>query len=109
MAIRFHLDENVDHRIATALRSRGIDVTTTTDANLIGESDESQLAFAHRANRVIFSHDADILRLHAAGVAHSGIVFASDQSRTIGEIVAGLVLIHDCCEPEEMVGQVEFL
>jgi hypothetical protein len=58
---------------------------------------------------VIFTHDADLLRLHADDIEHSGSAYAHDQARTIGEIVAGLVLIHDCCEPEEMVGQVEFL
>lgn len=39
MAIRLHLDEHVDHEIATGLRTRGIDVTTTTDAGLLGADD----------------------------------------------------------------------
>ena len=34
--IRLHLDENVDHAVAHGLRLRGIDVTTSTDADLIG-------------------------------------------------------------------------
>ena len=44
--IRLHLDENVDHAVAHGLRLRGIDVTTTTDANLVGAADEEQLSFA---------------------------------------------------------------
>jgi hypothetical protein len=37
--IRFHLDENVDLAIASGLRRRGIDVTTSKEAGLIGASD----------------------------------------------------------------------
>ena len=40
-----HLDENVDHVVAQGLRLRGMDVTTTTDANLIGATDDQQLSF----------------------------------------------------------------
>jgi hypothetical protein len=34
--IRFHLDEHVDHAVADGLRRRGIAVTTTADADLLG-------------------------------------------------------------------------
>ena len=34
-ANRFHLDENVDPRVAAGLRLLGADVTTTADAGLI--------------------------------------------------------------------------
>jgi hypothetical protein len=37
--IRFHLDENVDPDIASALGRTGIDVTTSQQANLLAESD----------------------------------------------------------------------
>lgn len=73
--ILLHLDENVDHAVAHGLRLRGIDVTTTTDANLIGASDAEQLAFALREGRVIFTQDQDFLRHHQAGSEHGGIVY----------------------------------
>ena len=38
--LRFHLDEQVPHAIAHGLRRRQIDVTTTTDANLLGAGNE---------------------------------------------------------------------
>jgi hypothetical protein len=37
--IRFHLDENCSHAIAAGLRRRGIDVTTTPEAGLLGAGD----------------------------------------------------------------------
>lgn len=38
--IQFHLDEHMSKAIAIGLRRRGIDVTTTPEAGLLGE-DES--------------------------------------------------------------------
>jgi hypothetical protein len=38
--IKFHLDENVGNAIATGLRIRGIDTTTSPEQWLIGASDE---------------------------------------------------------------------
>lgn len=64
----FHLDENVDHAIARALRHRGIDVTTTTDVNLVGVEDLQQLEYARVEGRVIFTQDSDFLRLHSRGI-----------------------------------------
>jgi predicted nuclease of predicted toxin-antitoxin system len=107
--IRFHLDENVSNAIAIALRSRGIDVTTTSEEGLMAAPDEVQLEFALSQGRVIFTQDTDFLRLHADGVAHNGIVYCQQGTRSIGEIVRGLILIWELLEPEEMVGHVEFL
>lgn len=105
----FHLDENVDHAIARALRQRGIDVTTSTEAALIGAEDLEQLEFARAAGRVIFTQDSDFLRLHSRGLPHAGIVFATSGSRTLGEIVRFLCLLNDCVDSHEIAGNVEFV
>ena len=107
--IKFHLDENVPRAIADGLRRRGIDVTTTPEEGLISSSDRLQLEFALAQNRIIFTQDADFLRLHQAGIKHAGIVFCSQNSRSIGEIIRGLVLIWELLEPEEMLEYVEYL
>jgi uncharacterized protein with PIN domain len=107
--MRFHLDEHVDPAIAHGLRSRGIDVTTTNDANLLSASDESHLKFAQREGRVVFTNDADFLRFASTGVEHSGIAYCSRTARPIGYIVRHLCLMHDCLDAEEMVGKVEYL
>lgn len=54
------------------------------------------------------THD-DFLRLHAQGVAHTGIAYCRQQSMTIGELLRRVVLLHDLLSPEEMIGRVEFL
>ena len=65
--IRFHLDENCTKAIARGLRRQGIDVTTTSEAGLIGATDEEQAADALSKGRVIFTQDRDFLRIHTAG------------------------------------------
>jgi predicted nuclease of predicted toxin-antitoxin system len=107
--IRFHLDENVDHAVAHGLRVRGVDVTTSTDANLVGATDTEHLNFALRENRVIFTQDQDFLRHHQAGVEHAGIVYCEQGSCSVGDMVRFLHFMSDCLEPAEMHGPLEFL
>lgn len=107
--IRWHLDEHVDRAVANALRGRGIDVTTTIDAALISASDEDHVAFALREGRVIFTHDADYLRLASQGVRHAGIAYCPPNHQRIGRIIRWLTLLSDVSSNEEMVGKIEFL
>jgi predicted nuclease of predicted toxin-antitoxin system len=107
--IRFHLDENVSNAVAEGLRRRGINVTTTPEVELMAATDEAQIAFALAQQRIIFTQDDDFLRLHQAKVAHPGIVYCHQGSRSIGEIIKSLALIWEWVEPEDMVGQVEFI
>lgn len=107
--IKFHLDENVSTAVEKGLRRRNINVTTTVEESLVGVSDEDQLAFARSQDRIIFTHDDDFLRLHQAGIAHAGIVYCHQGSRSIGEIIETLALLWECVEPKDIVGQVEFI
>jgi predicted nuclease of predicted toxin-antitoxin system len=107
--MRFHLDEHVDHAIAHGLRLRGIDVTTTNDANLLSAPDELHWEFARRESRVIFTNDAGFLSLANNRVDHPGIAYCSRTARSIGYIVRHLCLMHDCLDGHEMVGRIEYL
>ncbi|MCT7973717.1 DUF5615 family PIN-like protein [Laspinema olomoucense] len=107
--ICFHLDENVSYAIANGLRRRGIKVTTTPEAGLIGASDEEQLAFVVLQKRVMFTQDTDFLRIAGMGIEHNGIVYCPQKSRSIGHIVRGLTLIWEYLEPEEITGKIEFI
>ena len=108
-SIRYHLDENCHRAIGDGLRRRGIDVTTTPEAGLIGTTDEVQMAYAMAESRVLFTHDRDFLRLHAAGASHLGIAYCEKDTLGIGEILSGLVLIWDVYDPAGMVGRIEYL
>ena len=107
--IRFHLDEMCDPRIAHGLRQRGIDATTASKASLLGKPDEAHLHFATLEKRVIVTHDADFLRLHAQGRRHAGIVYFPPQNCTLGEMIRLLTLIWELIPADEICNHVEFL
>jgi uncharacterized protein with PIN domain len=107
--IRFYLDENVANDIAEGLRHRGIDVVTTPEAGNMGLTDEEHLAFALAQNRVIVTQDSDFLILDSQGLPHAGIVYYKPQTRTVKDIISGLLLIYGVLSPEEMHNHIEFL
>jgi len=107
--VRFHLDEHIPFGVAAGLRRRGIDVTCAAEVGLVGVGDKEQLSFATQSGGVLVTQDADLLRLHKAGVAHAGIAYCGQGSLTIGEMLRRLVLIYDLMKAEEMQGRVEFL
>ena len=107
--IRFHLDECVPGAVAEGLRRRRIDVTTTPESALISAVDRDQLAFASKEGRVLVTKDSDFLGLAHEGLVHCGIAYYVDGSRTIGELISRLVLIHAVLNADEMKGAIEFL
>jgi hypothetical protein len=72
-------------------------------------SDDEQIAFALAEARVIVTHDEDFLALAKKGVAHAGIAYCHPQLRSIGQIIASLMLIRDCLSPKDMENHVEFM
>ncbi|MBI4785890.1 MAG: DUF5615 family PIN-like protein [Chloroflexi bacterium] len=106
--IRFYMDEHVDGAVTEGLRRRGVNVLTAQEARMHPADDDKHLALAVEQDRVVFTQDADFLRLHAAGVSHPGIVYAP-QHTPVGYIIRGLMLIHDVLEPKDMLNHVEFL
>jgi uncharacterized protein with PIN domain len=106
--IRFYVDEHVSRAVVRGLRQRGADVLRVPEAAMMEAEDEEHLALARAESRVIFTQDEDFLRLHAAGLEHAGIVYAP-MGAPIGEIIRGLMLIHQILDAEDMVGQLEFL
>ena len=92
--VRYYTDEHSANAIADALRRRDVDVLTTYEAGMLGASDEEQLAFATKEDRVLFTQVDDFLRLHAARKEHAGIAYAP-QGKLLGDIVRGLILLYE--------------
>jgi predicted nuclease of predicted toxin-antitoxin system len=107
--IRFYLDESVHSAVAEGLRHREIDILTTPEAGNMGTTDEEQLAFATAESRVLVSQDSDFLVLHSQGIQHSGIVYYKAQTRSIKQILRGLVMLYEVSEGETMMNHVEYL
>lgn len=107
--IRFHLDECVPQAVGDGLRRRGIDVTFGTKREQSGDDDERVLRFATAEERVLVTQDADFLRLAREGHHHTGITYYVPGSRSVGELISTLVLVHGVLTADEMVGHIEFL
>ncbi len=71
--------------------------------------DENHISYGLTSGRVIFTQDEDYLRMHASGIRHGGIAFCHQQTRSIGQVIAGLLLIWEALEPGQMAGRVEYL
>jgi hypothetical protein len=107
--IRFHLDENCAKAIAKGLRRREIDVTTTSEAGLLGATDGEQAAYALAEAPVIFTQDRYFLRIRAAHLSHAGIAYCEKGTRSIGEIIDGLTLLWEICETADMLDRIEYI
>ena len=106
--VRFFTDEHVAKSVVTGLRQRGIDVVSVPEARSRGATDREHLRWALAQRRVIVTHDADFLRLHADSQSHAGIVYAS-QRISVGDLIRGLTLIARVLDADAMHGHVEFL
>ena len=115
MAISLFLDEDsMDKALVLALRARGIDVVTALDADMIAKSDEQQLDYATRENRVLCSFNvSDFFRIHSSyldsGIAHAGIIVSRQQQYSVGEIMRRLLRLISELTPAEMRNRMEFL
>jgi predicted nuclease of predicted toxin-antitoxin system len=61
--LRIYTDESVPVAVAEGLRRRGIEAWSARDAGKLGMSDEEQLNYACQQRAVIFTHDADFLKI----------------------------------------------
>jgi hypothetical protein len=66
------------------------------------------LKLAEEQGRVIFTQDADFLRMHAAGHSHAGIAYLPMQT-PVSQIIRSLMLLYDILDPDDMKNHVEFL
>lgn len=108
MAIKFYCDEHIHPAISTALKNRGADILTAQDVRMLGIADETHLQFAASQGRAIITQDTDFLRLHKTGIPHAGILFAH-QSKTLNEIIHGLIRVYQMNTEKEMQNHVEYL
>lgn len=76
-----YLDEDVPILLAGLLQGRGFDVTTAQLQQMLGKTDDEQLAYAAQQERCILTHNrVDFEKLHAnyltTGKNHAGILIA---------------------------------
>lgn len=115
MQIHLYFDEDAqDDDVIAALRLRGVNVLTTTEAGMLGRDDEDQLAYAANGERTFYSFNVgDFNALHAEwitqGKSHAGIILAPQQRYSEGEQMRRLLKIINTLSAEQMKDRIEFL
>lgn len=108
--IRLHLDEQAANAVAFSLRRLGNDVTTTPEAVFAGPpTPSSSPARTLNAGSSSPKTTTSSFSPTSAATGTAGIVYCKLNTRSIGEIIAGLELIWELCKPAEMQNRVEFL
>lgn len=76
--VKFYMDGHVHPAVTRGLKLRGVDVLTVQEAQMLGASDEEHLSLAASSGRVLFTHDDDFLKLHAAGLRTLALLLPSN-------------------------------
>ena len=106
--LRFYTDEHVHSSVVKGLRFRGIDVLTINEAKRLGAKNEDHIVFAKKEGRVIFTQSVVSLRVHAKELNNCGIVY-THQRTPIGDVIRGLMLLHQVFDYNDMQDHIEFL
>ncbi|MEO1300133.1 MAG: DUF5615 family PIN-like protein [Cyanobacteria bacterium J06636_16] len=74
-----YTDEDISALVATLLKSRGLEVTTVPEQEMLGKTDREQLEFAASLKRCLLTHNrVDFERLHLQytreSKSHYGII-----------------------------------
>ncbi|HEY7491135.1 MAG TPA: DUF5615 family PIN-like protein [Candidatus Tectomicrobia bacterium] len=106
------MDVHIPAAITAGLRRRNIDVLTSQQDKTRQVDDESLLAQAAALGRLLFSQDQDLLRIatnwQRTSRDFAGLVFASQQATSIGQLIEALELVAQCCTSEEVANHIIF-
>ncbi len=89
------------------MRRRGINVTTSGDADRLHATEEMQHAYAAAFGRVIVTHHTDLPALHAPVFPQPAIADCHPEKWPLEEIIRRFVLAWES-EPDDMTNRVEF-
>ena len=115
MKIRLYLDEDtMRHALVSALRARGVDLVTASEADMIHRSDMEHVEYATAHGRVVCTCNlADFTRIHAKylseGKSHAGIIVIPQQRYSVGDQARRLLRLVSNRSAEDMKNHLEFL
>ncbi|MEW6408897.1 MAG: DUF5615 family PIN-like protein [Nitrospirota bacterium] len=105
--LKIYTDENVDIRIASGLRKRGVEAFSANEKEMVGASDIEHFRYANNLKSVIFTHDHHFLEiansLTQEGEGHWGVIFVEMNRLSVGECIRRLSLYADVLLAEEMI------
>jgi predicted nuclease of predicted toxin-antitoxin system len=107
-SLTIYIDESVNVAVAEGLRRRGVTAFSAKDLGKQGMTDEEQLKTAIKNKAVIFTNDADFLRI-AATNNHFGVIYVHQRKLSVGECIKRLKVIAETGRREEMRNKIIFL
>ena len=111
--IRLYLDENVRGSIYRGLLRRDVDVITAQEDGYDNTPDPLVLDRATELERVLFTHDDDLLKeahlRQANNEPFAGLVYAHVNNISIGRCIDDLGLVSKAGEPQEYANNVQYL
>ncbi len=107
-----YTDEDVSKLVATLLRARGFDVTTTIEQGMLSQLDRQQLAYAASVERCLLTHNrVDFEQLHleymTEGREHSGIIVIPQKNAY--EIVQRVAILLNTLTADEIANQLLYV
>ena len=113
MSLSLYMDHHVPKAITNGLRLRNVDVLTAHEDGTDEYEDPELLDRATELRRVLFTQDDDFLGEAAERIQKNtpfyGVIYAHQLRVSIGTCVNDLELILKSCEPEDIIGKVQFL
>jgi hypothetical protein len=112
---RFLADENFNADIERGLllRQQNLDVVNVLSIGLGGASDSEILAWAAANDRLVLTHDRATMPRYAyerlQGSKTIPGVFIIDDRLPVGRVIQEILLVVECSEFEEWIGQVVYL
>ena len=113
--VALYTDEDVTADLAPALRWRGYQAQSATEAGNLGICDEAQLTYAAEQGMAILTYNAqDFVPLartwHFAGRGHTGIILSEQFSqRQFGELLRRVLRLLNSLTADEIHNRIVFL
>ena len=109
--LRLLSDEDFNGKLFDALLRRrpSLDIVRVQDAGLRQQPDPVVLAWAAANGRIVLSQDKTTMPSHVrarleAGEFMPGVFLVNDRA-TYADVIESILLLEDCSEPSEWVGQ----
>lgn len=106
--MRLLADENFDNDIVRGLlrRNPALDITRVQDVGLMGERDDTILAWAANENRVLLTHDVSTMSTFAferiARLDSMPGLIQVAQTPDLGRIIEDILIVCECCDDSEI-------
>lgn len=115
MKVRLYIDEDAMSRaLLQGLTARGIDVTSVYEEKMVGQSDISQIDYATKLGRALYTFNiGDFCNIHneltKQGKNHAGIIVVYRQHYSVGEQIKRLAKLINTKSQDDMKNYLYFL